>query len=149
MVWGGICFNARTELIFVDGRLDSDRYVSEICEPVIRPFMPVIGKKFRLMHDNARPHEAKKSLEYLHAEGIRRMKWPAMSPDINPIEHLWDELKRRLRNGDHQPQSIEELKLRIQQEWDSLPQNCIQKLIQSMPSRLAAIIHARGGATRY
>lgn len=149
MVWGGICYDARTELIPVEGILNSERYVQQICEPVIRLFIPCIGrKKFILMQDNARPHSAKMTEEYLQAEGIRWIKWPPMSPDLNPIEHLWDELKRKIKS-EPAPQSMAELRIRLQYEWDCLPQEVIQNLIDSMPRRLAAVIRARGGPTKY
>ena len=61
------------------------------------------------MDDNARPHWARVVTEYLECEGIERMNWPARSPDINPIEHVWDILQRRISARLAEPQTRENL----------------------------------------
>ncbi|GFY31686.1 transposable element Tcb1 transposase [Trichonephila clavipes] len=75
--------------------------------------------------------------------------WPAYSPDMSPIEHVWDLVGRRLARDPRPADSQHELLLRIQAIWNSLPQADIQNLFDSMPRRLAALIVAHCGYTKY
>ena len=77
------------------------------------------------------------------------MVWPAQSPDLNPIEHSWGYLKRRLAEYEHPPNGILELWERIQVEWDKIPVEECQKLIESMARRIEAVLRAKGGYTKY
>ncbi|KAK9728969.1 hypothetical protein QE152_g16952 [Popillia japonica] len=80
---------------------------------------------------------------------MNRFAWPACSSDMNPIEHVWDEMGKRLRRHVSAPRNSEELRDILVQEWDNLPQNVIQNLIQSMPRHLQAVFTARGENTCY
>lgn len=154
MMWAGISFDGKTELVFVPGGgrgggLTSDRYISDILLEHVVPYAGYIGDDFILMHDNARCHTSRVTTEYLEEVGIATMNWPALSPDLNPIEHVWDELKRRVRSRNPAPSSVNELKSALIEEWEGIPQESIQKLIRSMKNRLQAVIRARGGNTKY
>ncbi|KAJ8727758.1 hypothetical protein PYW07_001877 [Mythimna separata] len=101
------------------------------------------------MHDNARCHTALIVRDYLQEVGIPVMRWPARSPDLNPIEHLWDELKRRVRARDPAPTTLQDLQDAVVAEWDNIPQESVVTLIRSMRERMEAVIRARGGNTRF
>ena len=77
------------------------------------------------------------------------MRWPARSPDHNPIEHLWDELDRRVRQRQPAPQNLRQLEQALQNEWQTIPQTHVRALIASMPRRIAAVLQAHGGQNRY
>ena len=77
------------------------------------------------------------------------MEQPPRSPDCNPIEHLWDELGRAISSMDNPPQNLDELRQVLLDKWAQVPVQRLQCLVASMPRRLAAIIAARGGNTRY
>lgn len=150
MIWAGISREGRTNLIFVEnGALNAHRYIEEILQEAVIPFAPLIGEEFILMQDNATPHVAHVVNEFLDEVGIRRLEWPPYSPDLNPIEHLWDELKRRVRHRPNKPTTLEELRLALNEEYEAIPQGKISTLIDSMPRRMQAVITARGGHTRY
>lgn len=150
MVWAGISTEAHTDLIFVEnGALNAHRYVEDILQETVVPFSHFIGDDFILMQDNAKPHVARVVNEYLNEVGIRRVDWPSCSPDLNPIEHLWDELQRRVRHRPALPDTLQELRLALQEEFERIPQIYSTNLIESMPRRLNAVIQARGGHTRY
>ena len=150
MVWAGISFHARTELVFIDGgSMTAHRYVAEVLEEHVVPYAPFVGNNFVLMHDNARPHTARIVTDYLLAVGITCMDWPALSPDLNVIEHIWDELPRRVKNRSPSPNTLGELQSALREEWGTIPQEFIQNLIMGMNRRMQAVINARGGNTHY
>ena len=77
------------------------------------------------------------------------INWPAQSPDLNPIEHLWDHLERSLRNRPDLPKNLANLEIQLKEEWEKIPQETYLKLIDSMPQRIAACIANNGWPTRY
>ncbi|UYV83818.1 hypothetical protein LAZ67_X000291 [Cordylochernes scorpioides] len=99
------------------GTLTAQRYRDEILEPYLRPHRDQIGHNLILMEDNTRPHRARLVNEYLQSENIRRMDWPARSPDLNPIEHVWDALGRRIRARHPSPRTLVELRTALLEEW--------------------------------
>lgn len=150
MVWGGICLEAKTDLyVFRRPTLNAHTYVTDILEEYVVPFAPFIGPNFLFMHDNARPHVAHVVRDYLDEVGVRTLEWPARSPDLNPIEHLWDQLGTSIRRQQKPPSDLQELRTALVREWDQIPQNRVANLIRSMPSRTRDVIQARGGNTRY
>jgi hypothetical protein len=74
--------------------------------------------------------------------------WPAQSPDLNPIENLWRIIKHNIAKRPV-AKGVEELENQVQEEWQLVSQEVIQELIDSMPSRIAEVIAARGGHTHY
>ncbi|CAG9093945.1 unnamed protein product [Plutella xylostella] len=145
MMWAGISLEGKTALVFVPGGgrgggLTADRYITDILLGHVVPYAEFVGEDFVLMHDNARCHTARVSRQFLREKELRTMDWPALSPDLNPIEHLWDELKRRVRARNPVPASVDELKTALLEEWDGIPQETVKKLIRSMRNRLQAVL---------
>ena len=75
--------------------------------------------------------------------------WPSKSPDLNPIEYLWDNLDTRVRQRQNPPGNVNELRDALLEEWNNIPQAQINNLIHSMRRRCQAVSNARGGHTRY
>lgn len=150
MVWGGVTLGGRTVLHIVEGgALTSQRYVAEILEPIVLPFIPFIGNGFKLMHDNARPHTANRVREFLQDRNVDVLPHPARSPDMNPIEHVWDYLKRMIRDREVRPATLRDLRTSVGEEWDRMPQDYVNNLIRGMPRRVMALARAQGGNTHY
>ncbi len=80
MVWAGICYGQRTQVHFIDASLNAQRYHDEILRPFVVPFIQ--NHHLMLQHDNARPHVARICTQFLEAEKIPVIAWPAYSPDM-------------------------------------------------------------------
>lgn len=150
MVWGGISLEGRTDLhVIANGTLTAVRYRDEILRPIVRPYAGAVGPGFLLVQDNARPHVARVCRQFLDEEGIDTIEWPSRSPDLNPIEHLWDVMYRCIRRHQVPPQTVQELTDALIQVWEEIPQDTIRRLIRSMPRRCRECVQARGGHTHY
>ncbi|GFX30331.1 transposable element Tcb2 transposase [Trichonephila clavipes] len=150
LVWGGIMLGSRTGLhIFDAGSVNGIRYCNEILLPYVRLFRGAMGLQFLFLFDNAPCHRTVAAKQLLESEDIERMDWPARSPDLNPIEHVWDFLGRRLAIRTLPPVTIRELRLALQDEWTAMPQQLIDTLILSMGRRCETCLAVRGDHIPY
>ncbi|GFU28903.1 transposable element Tc1 transposase [Trichonephila clavipes] len=142
MVWGAIAYDSRSTLIVMRGTLTGQRYVDDILRLHVGSFLnghP--GAIFQ--QDNARPHTARVAQDFLRH--FQTLPWPARSPDLSPVEHVWDQLKRQMPSC----HSVHDFELAVQGLWAHLPQDNTRCLNNAMPNRVAACIAAGGGSTRY
>ncbi|GFV42050.1 transposable element Tcb2 transposase [Trichonephila clavipes] len=150
LVWGGIMLGSRTDLRIYDaGSVNGTRYCNEILLPYVRLFRGAMGLQFLFMDDNAPCHRTVPAEQLLESEDIERMDWPARSLDLNPIEHVWDFLGRRLAARTLPPVTIRELRLALQDEWAAMPQQLIDILILSMGRRCETCLAVRGDHIPY
>jgi DDE superfamily endonuclease len=151
MMWGCFSWWGVGPLIVVEGTLNKDAYVNLMSKHLVPHLKQVDGKCSGVVfqEDNAPCHTSGYATWWRQTHGINRMPWPAQSPDLNPIEHLWDHLDRQVRKRTPLPASLPALAAALQEEWDRIPLDVLRKLIGSMPSRVAAVIEAKGGHTPY
>ncbi|GFT41726.1 transposable element Tc3 transposase [Trichonephila clavipes] len=117
LVCGGIKLGSRTDLhIFDAGSVNGTRYCNEILLTYVRLFRGTLGLQFLFMDDNAPCHRTVAAEQLLESEDIERMDWPARSPDLNTIEHVWDFLGRCWAARILPPVTIRELRFALQDE---------------------------------
>lgn len=148
-VWGGICFNGRTDLHVLQGNMNAQVYQEHVINNTLPQFHAAIGDGFRFLDDNARPHRAAAVLNALEMNGIPHLPLPPRSPDLNCIEHAWDMLQRQLDIHQPRPETLAQLRVILPQIWSQIPQDFFNNLITSMQRRCQAIIDVRGGHTTY
>ncbi|GFW29641.1 transposable element Tc1 transposase [Trichonephila clavipes] len=142
MVWWVIAYDSRSTLIVMRGTLTGQRYVDDILRPHVGPFLNGLpGAIFQ--QGIVRPHTTRVAQVFLRH--FQTLPLPARSPDLSPVEHEWDQLKRQMPSC----HSVHDLELAVQDLWAHLPQGNIRCLIKSMPDRVAACIAAGGGPTCY
>ena len=129
MMWGAISCVRKTELVHIPGNLDASRYRDEVLTPHMLPKMNLRREVFQ--HDNARPHTARGAVDFLANQNVTVLPWPYNSPDLNPIEHLWDDLDRRVRSRQPAPQTLQELQQAFEQEWGRIPQDRIRRYAET------------------
>ena len=149
MVWGAFSLNHRTPLYHVQGNLTAIRYRDEILRPLALPTLQQMEPHAVYQDDNARPHRALLVQNFMQQAGINRMDWPACSPDLNPIENLWDELQRRVRDNHPPLGDAQQLFQMLQAEWQGMLQRVFTNLMNSTRSRCTECQDNRGGHTRY
>ncbi|KAG1142073.1 hypothetical protein G6F37_012705 [Rhizopus arrhizus] len=135
-----------------DGAMDSQVYM-HILFTTYRESLAYYGLKHRdvfFQHDNDPKHKSRHTTKWISDNGISVLKdWPPQSPDLNPIEHVWRQLKSKLSRYDTRPKSIDNLWKRIDKEWNSFTENDMQPYYESMPKRIAAVIKRRGNYTNF
>ena len=90
MVWCGIMGNWNTDLVVVQGNINAQRYVADVLNVHALPFIRQHSPGVTLMQDNVRPHVASVTTQFLQQNNVNVMPWSAVSPDLNPIDHIWD-----------------------------------------------------------
>jgi len=143
-VWGAIWKGGRSDLIRLQGTVTSDSY----CE-LLRDFFlsTAFPAHTVFQQDNAPAHRAWLTQLFLVSLGVQILPWPACSADLNPIEHVWDILGRRVQQRGCQ--NLNQLFSALKEEWEAIPQEQLDNLISSLPRRVGAVISMRGGNTRY
>ena len=139
-------------MIRINGTLTALRYVEEIVLSVVVPYLQECSVTEIFQQDNARPHSAALTQQAFQRNSVEVLPWPARSPDLSPIEHVWDVIGRRINDQEKYPlppSSLDVLEHRIRSEWERIDQQEIRNLISSMPRRLIECSKKRGGHTRY
>ena len=136
--------------------LNSHQFAEELHKACIIPFIleqDDTPDHIYLATDGARWHFGAENKKLREECGYLQLPWPPNSPDLNPIENVWALLKRRLRkrfsNIPQRPHREAELFASAQEEWEQISQEVIDKLIDSMPVRLQAVLDADGGHTKW
>ena len=120
--------------------LTGPRYLHEILQTIVRPDRLDVGDNFILVDDNARPHRTLAVSRYLQRRNINWMQW---------LAHAWDMFKVAISQRPNQPDTLQDLTEAGTEEWDLLPQDQLDDLVQSLPRRVEELNHVRRGHTHY
>lgn len=148
IVWGCMSAAGVGELEFIDGIMDK-RYYMDILKRNVKKSAEKLKlpDSFTFQHDNDPKHTAYDVRMWLAHHIKHTLPHPPQSPDLNPIEHLWEELDRRVKKRSISTKA--ELKVALMEEWQNIGAETTQKLVSSMPNRLEAVIKQKGLATKY
>ena len=140
MVLATIGWAGRSELVFINGRMNSQDY-KNMLEKYLVPFSGrICGEGWLFQQDNCSVHTSKLMAMWFEAENIAVIDWPSLSPDFNIIENMWAELVRRVYANGRQFSTVAELKRVLIQEWEEISQSYIQNLFNSMNYRIYEVI---------
>ena len=147
MVWGCMAASGVGSLHRIDGRLNADGYKNILQTKMLPDAARLIGNRFVFQQDNASIHTARTVRQWFLNNDVTVLDWPPRSPDANPIENLWHQLKTSVSAA--QPKTSDELWAALQTAWESIPQENVKKLVESLPRQVQAIAKAKGGSTKY
>jgi len=148
-LWGGISYYGKTSLVRLQGRQTSATYIERLEENLPNKERNIFPGRWTFMHDSTGygVHGSKATRKWLDAHVLWLDPWPANSPDLNPIEHVWAMLTRDVESQN--PKSVDQYWSALQLAWSELDRDTIRGLVYSMPRRLRAVIDAGGGNTKY
>ncbi|GFX89027.1 uncharacterized protein TNCV_2853271 [Trichonephila clavipes] len=139
--------NGRTRLhVVANETMTGQRYIDEVLLPHVRLFRGAVGDKFVFMDDNATCHRTLTVQDCLDSEGIQRLVWPARSPDLNPIENVWDALGRQVAGRNYSATNKNTLIRALTEEWDKLPQQLLDNVVQKFKEAFGLFDHNGDGS---
>jgi transposase len=150
MVWGCFSWHGLGPLVLIKGSVTGKSHAKAINDYVV----PTLDELFPrsngiFQEDNAPPHRSKVAKAARENAKIVMLDWPSQSPDLNPIENLWSEMKVMVRRRTPPPPNTKVLERYIKDAWDDLPPEYFKKLVDGMPRRVAAVIAAKGNRINY
>jgi transposase len=151
-IWGIFSWWGAGPLHWIDGIMDGEKYRQILIHhmsPYVKELEKKTGYEIIFQQDNDPKHTCKKVKKYLSNKKLEVLDWISQSPDINPIENAWRQLKQRIAKRQRKAKNLDEVFAFAQEEWNKISVESFQKLIESMPDRCAAVIEAKGGHTKY
>ncbi len=146
MVWGCMSAAGSGELQFIEGTMNANMYC-DIRKQSMIPSLQRLGRRAVFHHDNDPKHTSKTTTALIKKLRVKVIDWPSMSPDLNPFEHLWDILKRKVEEGKFS--NIHQLRDVVMEEWKRTPVATCEALVNFMRKRVKAVLENKGGHTKY
>jgi transposase len=149
MVWGAIALGKKSKLVVLPpGRRSATDFVDLVYDGPLLEFLDEFIDP-TLMEDGAPVHRSNAPKEWRQQHGLNKMVWPAQSPDMNPIENLWMQMKDRVTKQHKTSMSLETFTESIIQSWEAITVEQIDKLVMTMPTRVRTLMKNNGKSTRW
>lgn len=144
MLWGAFSLQGKTYLCKCDGRMNSEKYL-DMLEDVLIPYSEnEMENDLIFQQDNAAIHVSRKSRAWFEEKDIELLKWPACSPDLNPMENLWGILARAVYANKPPYKTVPDLFVAVCNAWREIPQKILDSLVNSMQKRVIEVIECQG-----
>ena len=147
MVWGVISPEGVGPLVWIQENMDGDVYLDTLRYRLGRCYPKLLTGELVWQEDNAKPHNATQVREWFRNKGIKALKWPSQSPDLNIIEDVWNMMKFQLKGRTFDTK--ESLWDEVYKQWKAITKEQILSLYDSLPRRMEAVRAAEGGFTKY
>ena len=147
MVWACFSYAGVGRIQIIDGTMTGAVYVDILSRNLFESVSEMGLSSYIFQQDNDPKHTSRLAKEFFIENNITVLDWPAQSPDLNPIEHLWAYIK--LKVAERMPKNLGELKRFIIEEWKAIPKEICQKYALSFKNRATAVYKAMGGYTHY
>lgn len=151
MVWGCFAWDSIGYLFRINDKLNGILYRQILSEDLLQT-IEYYGwdiSNIVFQQDNDKKHTSAVVQRWLRENNVPVLDWPSQSPDLNPIEHLWNEVDRQLRKLPTKISSKEVLWECIEEVWNNIDPEFLKKLVETMPERVNDVIRAKGGYTRW
>ena len=151
MMWGCMTAQGIGYACRINGHMDAQLYMHILDDEFLRTleYYRLDVDKIIFQQDNDPKHTSHIARQWFENKSVLVLDWPSQSPDLNPIEHLWHHVKRQLAAYPTEPRNMDELWERVETSWEKIPAQVCIDLVGSMPRRIAAVLKARGGYTKY
>lgn len=147
MAWGGISEKGKTPLFCFTDIMDGPFYVNILRTQLLPAAQRMYGNDWRLQQDNDPKHTSRVAKEFIAESEVHVIDWPSNSPDLNPIENMWQVMKNNVEK--RMPKDIAELTRFLAEEWEAIPQETVNNLVISMKKRCELVIEQNGDRISY
>ena len=140
MVWAAISSRGSSELVFLEGKQNSLKYVETFDQYLFQLCDKFGDDAVIFQHDNAPLHSSRLTKTLLQERNLKVLKWPARSPDLNPIENVWGLLVGEVYSNGKQYFSVQELKNALNKTWKKLDEKSLKPFLVSLKNRVQGLI---------
>ena len=149
IIWGMITSVRVGHIVRIEGNLNKDLYVEILEDDAGFRDLHLDYHDYYFQQDNDPKHTAARTKQWFEDNEIEVLSWPPQSPDLNPIEHLWNDIDRHLRVSEIEIRGKDMLWKQVSKVWNETALEACSKLIETMPERINDVIKAKGGYTRW